>query len=1138
MLGYLTRFIFSILSFFHSHIISPAVLWNEDVILGVCEEVLRALVRQTFSEIQRFLSGLVTFVLSVFKHGYRDKLRKTWDDKSAWQQSWQRGADRPSTLNDIVASMHPSPTDDKVETDVNISTDQDDKEPRKEPTTMGYRNGFRRIASFQNLSSCLPNLSSLITGRRRKESSKFRKVRSYPNVLSAASGSGTLTRQRSLAAFPSGQLQMEHSDMFVQQSGMGVVAPRRGLLEDAKISSELALARLFAFLRAFIRRLFFLPVDPSASSSTKASVAKKSLRRRSIYSRFSISRLVTSTLSWTKRGFFKSKSDTLTKSPTADERPQRARLVRSRSAHICMDDIVGGPSQSVERITPGLTPTSEVAGSGRHGGGLHSLRRVQSSGNLETLRHRRDGPVSTSDAIKMSGYPLEVHTVTTQDGYILTMERIPRPGCKDVVFFMHGVLDTSMGWISAGVTGSQAFAAWEAGFDVWLGNTRSNPPCLHQDPAVMSGSAYWKFTVNDLGMADISSQLDRIHDVKCNELGAGQSRNSSGNEAAAEMLPRMSTSAPKTVRHVVSDPSALLRTETSSGLNMLDGREKTPASASDLQAESKMSLTQAARTEHARGQRASPPFRTLTPPDALPEDSPAQVLHGSHSNGSLSVESAAHVPSTPAGDAQAEQNSAFASYPSFARRRSEQSNKLRSSNSDGNLSSTPALSTKTWNGTDSEKCLDAHSPSPLTRQVTLQVPGKKVCSVKTFTLAAYSEQMFTTPAGSSRGLTNGDTSLPELEEEVLLPAWRRGSMEKTMISKTTSSSAVPCPQHSSAAASSRARRSVDQSPVVLKTSSNANSTGRPAPSYGGGLFKRANSHGDIISLTMGASNALQAAALQEKSKKKHQHRDVPSPNHGSNKAAVPPCVSLPPAKETWCDPETQLSNTVAAARAAGEPYYLRAVGHSLGGMALMIHTVMRARAGLPSHVHRLVLLTPAGFHYDYPRVFARLVVFKLFADVRALPSVNELQQLMISFILNGDASQWDRAVQIPHYSEVSMPAMAVHMMLHVAQCSHAGRFQLFDYGSREENAAHYDGLTSPPDIAEEYWRLRDCGIPVDLVAGRRDGIITPRNVQGHLRKLEEHGVNVSYKEFDFGHLDFTFAVKEDLRLHFLRLLKK
>lgn len=48
-----------------------------------------------------------------------------------------------------------------------------------------------------------------------------------------------------------------------------------------------------------------------------------------------------------------------------------------------------------------------------------------------------------------------------------------------MVFFMHGILDTAMGWVCNGVTGSNAFAAYDAGYDVWLGNSRANPPRLH-----------------------------------------------------------------------------------------------------------------------------------------------------------------------------------------------------------------------------------------------------------------------------------------------------------------------------------------------------------------------------------------------------------------------------------------------------------------------------------------------------------------------------------------------------------------------------------------------------------------------------------------------------------------------------------
>ena len=64
-------------------------------------------------------------------------------------------------------------------------------------------------------------------------------------------------------------------------------------------------------------------------------------------------------------------------------------------------------------------------------------------------------------------------------------------GGRDVVFFMHGILDTSMGWVSNGVTGSQAFAAFDQGFDVWLGNSRANPPRVHESEFILHLTGAW-----------------------------------------------------------------------------------------------------------------------------------------------------------------------------------------------------------------------------------------------------------------------------------------------------------------------------------------------------------------------------------------------------------------------------------------------------------------------------------------------------------------------------------------------------------------------------------------------------------------------------------------------------------------------
>lgn len=88
----------------------------------------------------------------------------------------------------------------------------------------------------------------------------------------------------------------------------------------------------------------------------------------------------------------------------------------------------------------------------------------------------------------------------------------------------------------------------------------------------------------------------------------------------------------------------------------------------------------------------------------------------------------------------------------------------------------------------------------------------------------------------------------------------------------------------------------------------------------------------------------------------------------------------------------------------------------------------------------------------------------------------------------------------------------------------SGRFRLYDYGSSAANQRHYNE-PEPCDVAEHYGLL-DC--PVDIMAGRADGVIAPQNVLQHYDRMRAAGAAVTYKEFNFGHLDFTFALKEEL----------
>jgi hypothetical protein len=73
------------------------------------------------------------------------------------------------------------------------------------------------------------------------------------------------------------------------------------------------------------------------------------------------------------------------------------------------------------------------------------------------------------------------------------------------------------------------------------------------------------------------------------------------------------------------------------------------------------------------------------------------------------------------------------------------------------------------------------------------------------------------------------------------------------------------------------------------------------------------------------------------------------------------------------------------------------------------------------------------------------------ARVRWLPYLRRTPPRSRRMLLNGDASQWDRALQMPHYNARAMPAISFHTGVHLVQWARSGRFTLYDYGSAALN---------------------------------------------------------------------------------------
>lgn len=126
-------------------------------------------------------------------------------------------------------------------------------------------------------------------------------------------------------------------------------------------------------------------------------------------------------------------------------------------------------------------------------------------------------PTNAIQRILRDGYPLEVHEVTTEDGYILQVQRIPYSpsngpdsDSKGVVFMQHGFIASSDDFIYNGPHAALAYMVSDAGYDVWLGNFRGNTYSKRHVTLKPFMSAFWNFAIDDHGRYDVPSMIDYI----------------------------------------------------------------------------------------------------------------------------------------------------------------------------------------------------------------------------------------------------------------------------------------------------------------------------------------------------------------------------------------------------------------------------------------------------------------------------------------------------------------------------------------------------------------------------------------------------------------------------------------------------